>query len=193
MVYGRSIVSNCRGVRQETLTCSTVSVEGKGIVSPKPGSVTALVLAVDDVDAARDDLIARGAAVSEVFHFAGGPFSSVENSRVRGRDPEGQSYRSFASFEDPDGNGWLLQEIKTRRPGREWTSTGARQIDVATLAELLRETEEHHGRYEKTRADHHWWDWYATYLSARQNGSSPEDAAAAADRYMDEVLHLRPR
>ena len=54
--------------------------------------------------------------MSEVFHFAGGPFSSVENSRVRGRDPEGQSYRSFASFEDPDGNGWLLQEIKTRRP-----------------------------------------------------------------------------
>jgi catechol 2,3-dioxygenase-like lactoylglutathione lyase family enzyme len=165
---------------------------GKGIVSPKPGSVTALVLAVDDVDAARDDLIARGAAVSEVFHFAGGPFSSGENSRVGGRDPEGQSYRSFASFEDPDGNGWLLQEIKTRRPGREWTSTGARRIDVATLAELLRETGEHHGHYEKTHAAHHWWDWYAPYLSARQNGSSPEAAAAAADRYMDEVVHILP-
>ncbi len=131
--------------------------------------------------------------MSEVFHFAGGPFSSVENSRIRGRDPEGQSYRSFAAFEDPDGNGWLVQEIKTRLPGREWKSAPARAIDVATLAELLRETEEHHGRYEKTRADHHWWDWYATYLSARQNGSSPEDAAAAADRYMDEALHLRPR
>ena len=86
-----------------------------------------------------------------------------------------------------------MQEIKTRRPGREWTSTGARQIDVATLAELLRETEEHHGRYEKTHADHHWWDWYAPYLSTRQNGSSPEDAAAAANRYMDEALPLRPR
>jgi hypothetical protein len=86
-----------------------------------------------------------------------------------------------------------LQEIKTRLPGREWTSTGARPIDVATLAELLRETEEHHGHYEKTYADHHWWNWYAPYLSARQNGSSPEDAAAAADRYVDEVLHLRPR
>ena len=148
---------------------------------------------MDDVDAARDDLIARGVAVSEVFHFAGGPFSSLENSRVGGRDPEGQSYRSFASFEDPDGNGWLLQEIKTRRPGREWKSTGARRIDVATLAELLRETGEHHGHYEKTHADHHWWDWYAPYLSARQNGSSPEDAAAAADRYMDEVVHILPR
>jgi catechol 2,3-dioxygenase-like lactoylglutathione lyase family enzyme len=166
---------------------------GKGIVSPKPGSVTALVLAVDDVDAARDDLIARGAAVSEVFHFAGGPFSSLENSRVGGRDAEGQSYRSFASFEDPDGNGWLLQEIKTRRPGREWTSTGARRIDVPTLAELLREAGEHHGNYEKTHAAHHWSDWYAPYVSARQNGSSPEDAAAAADRYMDEVVHILPR
>jgi hypothetical protein len=148
---------------------------------------------VDDVDAARDDLIARGAAVSEVFHFAGGPFSSLENSRVGGRDPEGQSYRSFASFEDPDGNGWLLQEIKTRLPGREWTSTGARRIDIATLADLLREAGEHHGNYEKTHAAHHWSDWYAPYVSARQNGSSPEDAAAAADRYMDEVVHILPR
>ena len=58
-------------------------------------------------------------------------------------------------------------------------------MDVATLAELLRETEEHHGQYEKTQAKHNWWDWYAPYLSARQNGSSPEEAAAAADRYMD--------
>lgn len=166
---------------------------GKGLASPKPGSVVGLILAVDDVDAARDDLIARGAAVSEVFHFAGGPFSSFENSRVGGRDPEGRSYRSFASFEDPDGNGWLLQEIKTRLPGREWTSTGARRSDVATLAELLHETEEHHGHYEKTHAAHHWWDWYAPYLSARQNGSSPEEAAAAADRYMDELVHVLSR
>jgi len=171
----------------------TAIIFGKGIVSPKPGSVTALVLAVDDVDVARADLIARGAAVSEVFHFSGGPFSSVANSRVGGRDPEGQSYRSFASFEDPDGNGWLLQEIKRRHPGREWTLTGARPIDVATLAKLLRETEEHHGQYEKTHAAHHWWDWYAPYLSARQSGSSPEEAAAAADRYMDELLRIPPR
>ncbi len=159
---------------------------GKGILSPKPGSVNGLVLAVDDVDAAREDLIARGAAVSEVFHFAGGPFSSVENARVGGRDPEGQSYRSFASFEDPDGNGWLLQEIKSRLPGREWKSTPARAVDIATLAELLRETAERHGHYEQTHADHHWWDWYAPYLNARQNGSNPQQAAAAADRHMDE-------
>jgi hypothetical protein len=75
---------------------------------------------VNDVDAARKDLIARGAKVSEVFHFAGGPFNDTgKNPRVSGRDSEGRSYFSFASFEDPDGNGYLLQEIKTRLPGRE--------------------------------------------------------------------------
>ena len=85
---------------------------GKGITSAKSGSANILVLAVDDVDAARDDLIARGVDVSEVFHYAGGPFNNaVENPRVGGRDPQGRSYYSFASFEDPDGNGWLLQEI----------------------------------------------------------------------------------
>ena len=65
-------------------------------------------------------------------------------------------------------------------------------MDVATLAELLRETEEHHGAYEKTHAKHHWWDWYAAYLSARQNGSSSVEAATAADRYMTNVLHILP-
>ena len=76
---------------------------------------------MDNVDAARKDLIARGVKVSEVFHYAGGPFNNtVENPRVAGRDPEGRSYFSFASFEDPDGNRWLLQEITTRLPGREW-------------------------------------------------------------------------
>ena len=85
---------------------------GKGVTSAKPGSTESLTLAVDDIDAARDDLIARGVAVSEVFHFAGGPFNnSVKDPRVNGRDPQGRSYYSFASFKDPDGNGWLLQEI----------------------------------------------------------------------------------
>ena len=162
---------------------------GKGITSAKSGSADSLVLAVDDVEATRADLVARGVDVSEAFHYAGGPFNNtVEDPRVRGRDPQGRSYYSFASFEDPDGNGWLLQEIQTRLPGREWKSTPARAMDVATLAELLHETEEHHGNYEKTHAEHHWWDWYAPYLSARQNGSSPEEAAAAADHYMEEIL-----
>ncbi len=166
---------------------------GKGITSTLPGSVDHLVLAVYDIDAARGDLIARGVGVSEVFHYAGGPFNNaVENPRVDGRDPQGRSYHSFASFEDPDGNGWLLQEIQTRLAGREW-KTRAQPMDVATLAELLHETAEHHGDYEKTHAEHHWWDWYAPYLSTRQSGSSPEEAAAAADRHMEKALHVLSR
>jgi predicted enzyme related to lactoylglutathione lyase len=167
---------------------------GKGITSAKSGSANILVLAVDDVDAARDDLIARGVKVSEVFHFTGGPFhNAVENPRVGGRDPQGRSYYSFASFSDPDRNGWLLQEITTRLPGREWKLTRAPAMDVATMAELLRETEEHHGTYEKTHAKHHWWDWYAAYMNARESGSTPEQASAAAERYMAEVKHVVAR
>ena len=94
---------------------------GKGIPSPKPGSAKGLVLAVNDIEAARAELADRGVNVSEVFQYAGGPFNTTgENPRVTGRDPQGRSYYSFASFEDPDGNGWLLQEIKERLPGREW-------------------------------------------------------------------------
>ena len=94
---------------------------GKGVSSEKPGSMGELVLAVDDIDAARDELINRGVKVSEVFHYAGLPFNnSAENTRLSGRDPEDRTYLTFASFEDPDGNRWLLQEVTARRPGREW-------------------------------------------------------------------------
>jgi catechol 2,3-dioxygenase-like lactoylglutathione lyase family enzyme len=167
---------------------------GKGLTSAKPGSVRGLTLAVGDIEAARNDLIARGVKVSEVFHFAGGPFNDAgQNPRVAGRDAEGRSYFSFASFEDPDGNGWLLQEITTRLPDREWKLTSARAMDVETLAELLRETSENHDHYEKIHSKHNWWNWYASYLSARQNGSSPEEGVAAAARYMEEVLHVLPK
>jgi len=171
----------------------TSIIFGKGVTSAKPGSTKGLVLAVADVDAARAGLIARGAKVSEVFHYASFPFNnSVDNARISGRDPEGRTYFTFASFEDPDGNGWLLQEVTTRLPGREWEIT-AKPVDVAKLAELLRETEEHHGQYEKTHGKHQWSDWYAPYLNARQNGSNPEEAAAAADRYMEELHNVPPR
>jgi catechol 2,3-dioxygenase-like lactoylglutathione lyase family enzyme len=167
---------------------------GKGITSERRGSADSLVLAVDDVDAARKDLIGRGISVSEIFHYAGGPFNNaVENPRITGRDPQGRSYYSFASFEDPDGNGWLMQEITIRLPGREWKPTQSATTDVETLAALLHETEQHHGQYERAHAKHNWWDWYAPYLSARQNGSGPDEAAAAADRYMEEVLHIPRR
>jgi hypothetical protein len=167
---------------------------GKGVTSAEPGSAHSLVLGVDDIDTARDDLVARCVDVSEVFHYAGGPFNNaIENPRVSGRDPEKRSYFSFASFADPDGNGWLPQEIKKRLPGREWKLTRAQATDVATLAELLHETAKHHDHYKKTHAEHHWWDWYASYLSARQSGNSPEEVAAAAERNMEEVLRVLPR
>ncbi len=85
---------------------------GKGLTTAEPGSAQRLLLAVFDIDAARADLTSRGVDVSEVFHLAGG--------RVAGPDPQGRSYQTYAAFSDPDGNGWLLQEIKTRLPGREW-------------------------------------------------------------------------
>jgi catechol 2,3-dioxygenase-like lactoylglutathione lyase family enzyme len=85
---------------------------GKGVTTAPPGSAQRLILAVADIDEARADLVKRGVAISELFHLAGG--------RVPGRDPEGRSYQTYAAFSDPDGNQWLLQEIKTRLPGREW-------------------------------------------------------------------------
>jgi catechol 2,3-dioxygenase-like lactoylglutathione lyase family enzyme len=169
---------------------------GTNITSAAPGSAHGLYLIISDIEAARDELAAHSVKVSEVFH-AGTPGAQFHapgtNGRVGGRDPEGRSYFSFASFKDPDGNGWLLQEITARLPGREWKLTRARAVDVATLAGLLRETAEHHDHYEKTHAEHQWWDWYAPYLSARRQGSSSEEAAAAADRYMDDVLQVPPR
>jgi hypothetical protein len=117
-----------------------------------------------------------------VFHLAGG--------RVPGPDPQGRSYQTYASFSDPDGNGWLLQEIKTRLPGREWTDLTA---DIAALAGLLHETAEHHDPYEKRHAPHNWWDWYAAYFHARQQGRTQDEASQAADRYMQDVKHVAAR
>ena len=187
-------IGDFRGVQVTPHNSETSIIFGKGVTPAKAGSTHNLVLAVEDIDAARNDLVARGVEVSEVFHFAAGPFNdTVENPRVKGRDPEGRSYFSFASFEDPDGNGWLLQEITARLPGREWKTTPAATADSASLAELLRETAQNHDHFEKTHAEHHWADWYASYVNARQNGSSPENASAAANRYMEEVLKVLPR
>jgi catechol 2,3-dioxygenase-like lactoylglutathione lyase family enzyme len=158
---------------------------GKGITSAAPGSVQNLYLIVSDIEKARADLVSRGINVSEVFHFDG-----LLGPPVSGPDPNRGTYASFASFKDPDGNSWLLQEITTRLPGREWKSKQTDTTDVATAAELLHETEQHHGQYEKTHAKHHWWEWYAPYVSARQKGQTSEESAAVADRYMDEVHHI---
>jgi catechol 2,3-dioxygenase-like lactoylglutathione lyase family enzyme len=177
-------VGDFRGVQLTPHNSEASIILGNSITPTKHQ----LVLAVKDIDAARDDLIARGVDVSEVFHFAAGPFNTtVPNPRVAGRDPENRPYLTFASFQDPDGNNWLVQEIKMRAPGREWKST-TKSGDVATLSDLLHETAERHDNFEKTHGKHQWWDWYAPYLNARQTGSSPEEAAAAADRHMEELL-----
>jgi catechol 2,3-dioxygenase-like lactoylglutathione lyase family enzyme len=152
---------------------------GQGLTTGEPGSVQRLILAVDDIDAARADLVGRGVDVSEVFHLAGG--------RAPGPDPEGRSYQTYASFSDPDGNAWLLQEIKIRLPGREWQDSPA---DVASRADLLHETSQHHDPYEKSHAPHNWWDWYSAYMGAREHGKTPDEASQIAGRYMEEVLHV---
>ena len=94
---------------------------GMGITSAVPGSFNELMLVVDDIEAARDELICRGVDVSDVFHDEGGIFHHAgTRARIQGPDPERKSYRSYLSFSDPDGNGWIIQEIKTRLPGRDW-------------------------------------------------------------------------
>jgi catechol 2,3-dioxygenase-like lactoylglutathione lyase family enzyme len=151
---------------------------GKGVTAAVPGSVQGLLLIVDDIEVARAELVSHGVDASEVFHFGTGIQVVGTKGRVPGPDPEGRSYRSFASFRDPDGNGWLLQEIKTRLPGRGFG------LDVATLTELLREAEKHHAEYEPTAPKHPWSAWYAAYIVAREQGKTPEEAAR------DGVLHV---
>jgi len=166
---------NWRGV-QMTPPGSPCSIHfGKGITTAVPGSVKNLYLVVSDIEAARGELIGRGVDVSEAFHFAGfgGP-------PVPGPAPDGRSYGTFATFTDPDGNSFLLQEIKTRLPGR-----GFSNLDVPTLTELLRETEQHHGEYEPTAPKHHWSAWYAAYIVARERGRTPEEAAKDAALHME--------
>ena len=155
---------------------------GTNITSAVPGSVQDLYLIVSDIEAARQDLVARGAEVSEVFHPSapGAQFKPAGISgRLTGSAPEQASYSSFATFSDPDGNGWLLQEIKTRLAGR---GVG---LDVATFIELLRETEKRHGEYEPTAPKHHWSEWYGTYIVARQRGRTPEEAVTDATLHVE--------
>lgn len=148
---------------------------GKGFTSAVPGSVQGTFLVVDNLESERADLTKRGVNVSEVFHFAGDRLALGTTGRESGRDPQGRSYLSFASFSDPDGNSWLLQEVTSRLPGR-----GVSSFDVATLRDLLRETEEHHGKYEATAPKHHWSEWYARYMVARAQGKTSEEAFKSA-------------
>ena len=155
---------------------------GTKITTAAPGSAQGLYLIISDVDAARKEITAHGVEVSEVFHTSkpGGQFRPESGGRVGGPDPSHRSYFTFATISDPDGNTWLFQEITTRLPGR-----GLSNLDVATLAELLRETELHHGEYEPSAPKHHWSGWYAAYMVARQNGKTPEEAAKEGKFYIE--------
>ncbi len=144
---------------------------GTGVTSATPGSVEDLQLTVFDIDKARDELVARGVDVSEVFHDAGGVFHHAgTEGRVAGPAAEHADYGSFASFRDPDGNGWLLQEIKVRLPGRASATT---QYDNAPdLADALRRAAAAHGEHEARtgQADPDWPDWYAEYMVRERAG-----------------------
>jgi catechol 2,3-dioxygenase-like lactoylglutathione lyase family enzyme len=157
--------------------CSVIF--GKNVTGAAPGSVQGLYLIVADVAAAREEFLSRGVKVSEVFHGAGDVYSGPDEPylfgrvRVSGPDPEHRSYRSFASFSDPDGNGWLFQEITNRLPGRVAGETT--YASVADLASALRRAEAAHGKHEARigKADADWPDWYALYMVREQSGEEP--------------------
>ena len=147
---------------------------GTNITSVTPGSAQGLYLIVSDIAGARDELVARGVEVSEVFHAGtpGAQFHPDDTSgRVSGREPDHASYRSFATWTDPDGNGWLLQEVTTRLPGRI-DASGAAFASTTDLAGALRRAEVAHGEHEKRTGerDENWPDWYAAYMVAEQTG-----------------------
>ena len=146
---------------------------GTKITPAAPGSAHGLYLIVNDIEAAREQLSARGAVVSEVFH-AGAPgaqFQADGGGRVGGRAPGHASYSSFATFSDPDGNGWLLQEVTTRLPGRVDDAETA-FASAGDLASALRRAAAAHGEHEKRigQADPNWPDWYAAYMVAERAG-----------------------
>jgi catechol 2,3-dioxygenase-like lactoylglutathione lyase family enzyme len=155
------------GVFQFTPHGSSSSIQfGKNLTSASPGSAQRTYLIVSDIEVARDAIIAAGIEVGEIFHL--GP-----NGPVSGPDPGHGTYRSLASFSDPDGNSWLLQEITTRLPGR--IDTGVTSFgSVSDLASAFRRTEAAHGEHEKRsggQRDANWADWYATYMAAEQSGA----------------------
>ena len=155
--------------------CSVIF--GKNVTAAIPGSAQGLYLIVTDIKAARDELLRRGVEISEVFHDAGDVHAGADEPylfgrlRISGADPEHRSYRSFASFNDPDGNGWLLQEVTARLPGRV-EADDTTFTSPAELAAALRRAAAAHGEHEKWTGEHDadWPDWYAEYMAAEQAG-----------------------
>ena len=155
--------------------CSVIF--GRNVTAAAPGSAQGLYLIVADIRAVRDELLGRGVGISEVFHDAGGVYAGTNEPylfgrlRVSGPDPEHRSYRSFASFSDPDGNGWLLQEVTARLPGRV-DADGTTFSSSTELASALRRAAAAHGEHEKRtgQRDDNWPDWYAEYIVREQAG-----------------------
>jgi catechol 2,3-dioxygenase-like lactoylglutathione lyase family enzyme len=155
--------------------CSVIF--GKNVTAAAPGSAQGLYLIVSDIKAARDELRGRGIEISEVFHDAGDVHVGTDEPylfgrlRVGGPDPEHRSYRSFASFSDPDGNGWLLQELTARLPGRV-DAEGTTFSSSTELASALRRAAAAHGEHEKRIGQHDadWPTWYAEYIVREQVG-----------------------
>jgi len=155
--------------------CSVIF--GRNVTAAAPGSAQGLYLIVSDIEAARDELLAHGVEISDVFHAADVYAGTDEpylfgRNRISGPDPEHRTYRSFASFSDPDGNGWLLQEITARLPGRV-DSHSTTFASAADLANAMRRAAAAHGEHEKRsggRRDENWPDWYAAYMVAEQSG-----------------------
>ena len=149
---------------------------GKNLTAAAPGSAQGLYLVVSDIEAARQELLRRGVKVSETFHGAGDVYTGPDEPylfgsiRVSGPDPEHRSYRSHASFSDPDGNGWLLQEVTERLPGRVEADTTF--TSAADLAATLRRAAAAHGEHEKRTGEHdvNWPEWYAEYIVNEQAG-----------------------
>ena len=165
---GDFVVGDTFRAMQFTPPGSPASIHfGTGITPAAPGSASGLFLVVSDIDAARAELIGHGVEVSEVFHRAG-----PGKPAVSGRHPERQSYSSYATFKDPDGNEWLLQEVTTRLPGRVDSNT-TNYTSAPDLAAAMWRAALAHGEHEKRNGgqrDENWPDWYAEYMVAEQAG-----------------------
>jgi catechol 2,3-dioxygenase-like lactoylglutathione lyase family enzyme len=157
---------------------NTSVIFGNNVTSAAPGSAQGLYLVVSDIEAARKELLGRGVAISEAFHGADGVYAGPDEPylfgriRVGGPDPARGTYRSFASFSDPDGNGWLLQEVTARLPGRV-AADSTTFASSADLAAAFRRAAAAHGEHEKRNGGQHdanWPDWYADYIVKEQAG-----------------------
>ena len=155
--------------------CSVIF--GKNVTAAAPGSAQGLYLIVSDIEAARKELLGHGVEISDIFHDARGVYLGKQEPylfgrvRVSGPDPERQSYRSFAAFSDPDGNGWLLQEVTRRLPGR--VDADDATLSETELAAALRRASIAHGQHEERtggKRDENWPDWYAKYIVSEQTG-----------------------